>query len=64
MGILKIEMPLEWWTRISEKCLELNLNPEEYISSKNYGKLYFDLQKHKFDRRKFPIPDPKDYLKI
>lgn len=63
MGVLKIEMPLEWWARINKKCVELNLNPEKYINSKNYGKLYFDLQKHQFDRR-FPIPDPKDYLKI
>ncbi|WP_462355265.1 hypothetical protein [Fusobacterium ulcerans] len=63
MGVLKIEMPLEWWTRINKKCKELNLNPESYIEVKNYGKLYFDLQKHQFDRR-FPIPDPKDYLKI
>ncbi|MEJ6466760.1 hypothetical protein [Fusobacterium ulcerans] len=63
MGVLKIEMPLEWWARINKKCVELNLNPEKHINSKNYGKLYFDLQKHQFDRR-FPIPDPKDYLKI
>ncbi|CAK7063413.1 hypothetical protein [Fusobacterium varium] len=64
MGILKIEMPLEWWIKINEKCKELNLNPESYTEVKNYGKLYFDLQRYQFDRRRFPIPDPKNYLKI
>ena len=30
MGILKIEMPLEWWAKINKKCKELNIDPEKY----------------------------------
>lgn len=60
MGILKLNMPLEWWNRIYEKCRELNLDHEQYLKTKNYGKLYFDLQRHQLDR-KFPVPDPKNY---
>lgn len=63
MGILKIEMPLEWWARINKKCKELNIDPEKYKEVKNYGKLYFDLQRHQ-NNKKFPIPEPQNYHEI
>lgn len=63
MGILKIEMPLEWWTRIDKKCKELNIDSEKYEKVKNYGKLYFDLQRHQ-NNKKFPIPEPQNYYEI
>lgn len=63
MGILKIEMPLEWWTRIDKKCKELNIDSEKFMKVKNYGKLYFDLQIHQTDK-KFPIPEPQNYYEI
>lgn len=62
MNTIKIEMPLEWWSIICKKCKELTLDHEKYIEVKNYGKLFFDLQRHQINKN-FPIPDPKDYMK-